>query len=146
MKLNWGWGIAIAYSTFALALIAFLIYSTTLNRDLVSDNYYEEDAKYQEKIEKVERTKNLDNTLKIYQSNGEIIFEYPKQFKNSEISGEVLFFRPSSEMQDRKFIVKADTSNMQFMKEKVFEKGKWRVKVNWKADTTYYTEQIIMIE
>ena len=51
MKFNWGYKILFVYLSFAGGIL-YLVYRTSLeNRDLVSDNYYEEELAYQKVID-----------------------------------------------------------------------------------------------
>ena len=51
MKNKWGIGIAAAYITFALGMILFAVHASRQHYDLVSNNYYEQAVKYQDKID-----------------------------------------------------------------------------------------------
>ena len=50
--MNWGWRITIVYSLFALTMIGAVIYSTTLDVNLVEEDYYEKEVNYQQVINK----------------------------------------------------------------------------------------------
>ena len=56
MKFNWGWGIFIVLVLF-IAFIGNLVYKSSQVRvDLVSENYYEKEIKYQHQIESEKNT------------------------------------------------------------------------------------------
>ena len=52
MKFNWGTGIFLLYAGFAAVTIALVIFAMTKKVDLVTDNYYDKELKYEEQIQK----------------------------------------------------------------------------------------------
>ena len=65
MKFNWGYKILIVYLAFAGGIL-YMVYLTTLqNRDLVSENYYEEELAYQKVIDKSAKTAQLSGDVKV---------------------------------------------------------------------------------
>jgi hypothetical protein len=66
--------------------------------------------------------------------------------KGKAIGGEILFFRPSNSKLDVKMLVKVSESNLQVIDIRNFQKGLWRMKINWSCDgITYYNEETIMM-
>ena len=65
MKLNWGYKILIVYLMFAAGMLTMVYLTTQENRDLVSDNYYEEELAYQEIIDQSSRTAKLSAAVEV---------------------------------------------------------------------------------
>ena len=65
MKINWGSGIAIFYSLFVITMVYAVVRSTQFDNSLVSDHYYADDLKYQERFDKLSNAQNLKEDLKI---------------------------------------------------------------------------------
>ena len=62
MKLNWGAGILLAFIGFISFIMYFIITMTTnsaYDHDLVSENYYADELKYQNDIDKLKNAKKL---------------------------------------------------------------------------------------
>ena len=120
-----------------------------MNQDvsLVSDNYYEKSLSYQKEIDKQSRTNSLDEQVKI-NFNGEIInILFPVECLNKNISGEIYFYRPSNPKLDFKLPLDINEEGNQIILVKDFEKGFWRVKLNWTMNGNgYYNERAITIE
>lgn len=146
MKFNWGHGIAIFYTSFALIMIFMVIKSTGYDRSLVYEDYYAKDLAYQEQYDKIVNSKNLSHPLEIKEDMANAVVElvFPEEIKN--ISGVVHFYRPSGKAVDFKLKI----ANLQQNKMTVSVKGKltgaWTVKVDWKGDgTAFYDEKDIFI-
>ena len=146
MKISWGIGISAVYIIFVVVMVGTVIFSTTQETHLVTDDYYEKEIAYQEQIEKIERTKLLPEQLKIYIKEGLIFFDFPKAFESKTIGGSILFYRPSDRSKDFILPIELNNENEQFISTSKFQKGMWRLQVEWESgNDNYYNEQIIMI-
>lgn len=163
-KFNWGWGIAIVYSLFVLTFIAILIYSTTQKVDLVNEDYYKSELNYQKRIEAINRTKLINDDVKISLDNNSLLIQIPfwsNDIKNSKIK----LYRPSNSKQDKEFnlsqLVVVESSkesssasklvtNEQLSKYKINNinvgKGFWKVQLEWEVNgNKYYKEESMML-
>jgi nitrogen fixation protein FixH len=144
MKMNWGKGIIIVFVIF-FAGMAFMAYkSMTKNIDLVAQNYYEKEIKYQNQIDKINSTSSLKEKLMIETTGGSLVITYPE---TTGLKGDISFYRPSDAKKDFKLPVEAGKDNKQIINTQTLLKGLWRVQVNWSADgLDYYNEEKIMIQ
>lgn len=119
----------------------------TQDVSLVSDNYYEKSLSYQDEIDKQSRTNSLDEEVTI-NFNGQIInILFPVEYLNGNLSGEIYFYRPSDSKLDFKMPLDLNEEGNQMILVKNFEKGFWRVKLNWTMDGDgYYNERAINVE
>jgi len=143
MKLNWGTGIAVFYISFVL-FIGFMIYLTTTQKyDLVTENYYEEEIKYQSKIDQKERANDLEGNLFVSIEGENLKINFPDQ--EGLLKGKVVCFRPSDEDKDFGQEISTKKGFYELPLEK-FSKGKYILKINWEAEgETYYSEQTVII-
>lgn len=145
-KLNWGVMIAIFYSAFVLVLIAFLFYSRTVKFDLVSEDYYDQEIKYQDRIDKIIRAKSLKQQLELETFKEAIMLQYPSYMNRSELTGKIHFYRPSDKNLDFFITVAVDSSNKQIVPTSNLKSGLWNLKVEWaKSDSTFYNEFAIVL-
>ena len=146
-RINWGTGIAIGIIVFVVISISMTVIFMTQDVNLVSDNYYEKSLSYQDEIDKQSRTKSLDEQVSI-NFNGEIInILFPSAYLDKNISGEIYFYRPSNPSLDFKMPLELNEEGNQLILAKNFEKGFWRLKLNWTMDGNgYYNERAISIE
>ncbi len=124
-----------------LAMVIFVIKSRSVDHSLVTDNYYEEDIKYQAHMNKVANSQALDTDLAINKLPGrQVELKFPDL--KTDISGEVWFYRPNDSSKDFKLDIKPDGEGAFTVDGKDLLPGLWRVKVQWQAgEDKYYKEK-----
>lgn len=140
-RFHWGWGIAMFYSFFVLAMLYFVLYSRNVDHTLEVENYYDYDIGYEKLIgEKLRNSASLKVPVKIeyIEDLKNITIVFPSDFKN--ISGNVKFYRPNNKKLDQEIVIKADTSNIQVVDVKDFVPGVWKINVEWKNDGKEYLD------
>jgi hypothetical protein len=143
MKLNWGTGIAIFYIVFVL-FTGFMVYKAFgEDFDLVTEDYYAQEIKFQDKIDSRTRAEKLDASLQSVVDGKNLKIIFPQQ--EEALSGSINCFRPSDETKD--FTESFETANgFHTIPLNKFIKGKYLIKVDWSAnDIEYYQEQTIII-
>ncbi len=102
MKINWGSGIAIFYSLFVITMVYAVVRSTQFDNSLVSDHYYADDLKYQEKFDKLSNAQGLKQDLEIQtaESGSQVELFFPSEL--GKVHGEIYFFCPSDQSRDFK--------------------------------------------
>jgi hypothetical protein len=145
MKLNWGSGIAIGFSCFVIFMSALVIESFRQNFDLVHEDYYGEELKYQDRINRGMQSSGLTGKVTYELSATEIVINFPEEIKKENISGEVLFFRPSDKKMDVKSYIHLNDGRQHFQLNQ-FSKGLYKMQINWEAaGTKYYNEETIIL-
>lgn len=147
MKLNWGWSIAIFYTLFVLVFIGILFFSFTQDNSLVVDDYYEQDLNVQDRIDKQNNYRNFGAAVSHQYSASEATVQFSFPAAMHEVSGKVLFYRPSSAKQDYEVTIKLDTTNLQTISVRHLIPGQWQMHVEWMADGIpyYFSEQLVMV-
>ena len=143
--LNWGWGIAIFYSTFLVIVIGSVIYTSTLDYFLVSDDYYQRGIDYQNQIDKLNRTAKLSETVTWnYNVRSQTVqFHYP----NELTFGKIVFYRPSNSNLDRYVKIEKNENNLQIIKVLNWARGYWKLKIDWQTENnSYYNEGTIELK
>lgn len=130
MKINWGFGIFAAYAVFMIIVLGTVAFTTTVDVDLVADDYYEQELKYQNEIDKKDRTDKLSEQVNINIDSEYLTIIFPKAYA-SDITGKINFYRPSDKKLDFALDIKSDTSGQQFIPTNKLAKGLWKVKVDW---------------
>lgn len=106
--MNWGKSIVLAFVLFALFIGVLVTISVRQDVPLVSANYYEQELKYQEQIDRIKNTNDLPEKPVIEVAGGALEVRYPLM---SEITaGELELFRPSDSKLDRKYSLTADAT------------------------------------
>jgi|WetSurMetagenome_2_1015567.scaffolds.fasta_scaffold47059_3 hypothetical protein len=146
MKLNWGKRIAVLYIGFVILVLAMVILAMTRKTELVSENYYEKEIKYQEQIDKEKRTNELNGKVKIEYSGSYILIKFPSTYNLKNIKGTINFYRPSDESKDFKLNIEPDENGEQKVATTKLLKGLWKVKINWfLEEKEYYNESSVLI-
>lgn len=144
MKWNWGTGIALAYAIFAGSMVILVIKSTTQDLSLVSDHYYADDVAYQQQYQKIENSMNLSDQVQVSSSAGLIEVRFPQGMGVTQ--GEVFLFCPSDSKQDRHVPIALTAENTMSIPSDGLKRGKWRVKIDWKAgEKDYYQESTLVL-
>ncbi len=146
INFNWGTGIVIAFVIFMGGIITIAVYLMNQDVNLVADDYYDQEIKYQQQIDRIKRTKKLD-TKNIITFNGTTVnVTIPKSLLKSNLTGEIYFYRPSDENIDIKIPLHTDSLGVQVIPVSGLEKGSWTVKVNWlTGKKEYFVEKHIFI-
>lgn len=129
-KSSWRLFVVFPIVLFALAMILMVVISMTKNVDLVADNYYEQELKYQQQIDLKKNSVELSNLLKA-DANGNSVIIYaddPKALSGK--SGEVIFYRPSDAAKDFKVSFMPDENGKQIISHPALTKGLWKIRLN----------------
>ena len=142
MKFNWGTGIAIFYILFMGTMIYMVYKSTQHDRNLVVENYYENDLQYQSHLDKLNNANKLEKDLKIVQNTSEkyIRFSFPEEFK--EVEGEILFYRTADQSKDFKTKIQLNENHEFVFPTNEMLAGGWEVKVDWKGDKIPFFKKV----
>lgn len=138
-KLNWGHGLMIALGCFIL-FILFLILVFPIgkqNADMISDNYYEEELKYQDVIDAKENAAQLKE-VPAYKATAEgMEITFPQSIKVDNNKVEFILFRTEDSNLDIKKEVTLQ-HNLFLIPAKVISKGSYTLKLKWKENKKPY--------
>lgn len=146
VNISWGTKIAILYISF-VALIGFMVtLCLKQNIELVSEDYYERELVFQDKINEMNNANALPENLSHLILPEGVQIQFPALFKNKKVSGEILFFRPADKSKDYSIPIQLNSDAEQVIDAKYLSKGMYKMKVSWSADDiSYFTEELIVI-
>ncbi|GHA56973.1 FixH family protein [Pontibacter akesuensis] len=144
----WPYAIVVCMVLFMGYIAMFVYRAMNQDVDLVSTNYYEQEIKYQDHINKVGRTKAAGDVAINYNAeNNSILVQLPQSLKGQAILGTVNLFRPSDDKLDQELPLQLGRDMSQLVETAELEKGLWKVRVNFTAqDEAYFAEQTITIQ
>jgi len=146
MKISWGVGIAVLYIGFMAVVLGAVAFSTTQDVNLVTEEYYEKELEYQAQLDKMNRANALPEKLNVIIEGENIKITFPSIFSPEFLTGKVLLYRPSSGTEDFELPVQPDVHGVQIINTQKMSKGLWKVKVDWKASSSeYFNEKILMV-
>jgi len=142
--MNWGTRIVITFIVFVGIIATLVTISMKQDVNLVADDYYVKELAYQDQIVSENNINELSVKPKVTldRSKGLITLH----IDGEDLDGEVLFFRPSKASMDKKYKLQTNAEGLQVFKINDFDKGLWKVKVNWTSeDKPYYLEQSVVL-
>jgi nitrogen fixation protein FixH len=145
----WPFAIIGAFALFISGTVCLIVLACTHGSDLVSANYYEQELKFQEHIDRVHRTEVMAASAKVAYNadNATITLSLPTPQIAGATAGHIQLYRPSSVGLDRDVKLNVDRSGIQSVDASGLEPGLWRVRVSWTAEEReYYTEQQLVVK
>ena len=146
IKIGWGTRIAILYCGFVLLMGIMVAICMRQKTDLVSEDYYEKELAFQSRIAEAGNANALPEKVTHTITAQGIGLSFPSFFNNKNVTGEVLFFRPSDASKDYKTAIRLNEHQRQEIPLDNLSKGMYRMQISWEAnDTAYFNEQTIVI-
>jgi hypothetical protein len=145
MKFNWGAKITLVYLLFVAGIMFLVLQSGRQKIDLVTPDYYEQEIKYQERIDQSKRAEALTGKLSVQSQGDSLIIRFPEEQAAREIKGHLWVYYPADESLDVKADIRTGNGRA-VMVLPVNEKrsGMSILKTNWSCEgIDYYTETIL---
>lgn len=148
MNKAWIWPAGIIGTIAAfISFMAFTwIYYDSQQIDLVTPNYYERQIQYQGQIDRIRRTKDLPEPMRLSYSAEQRLIEirFPSFFKPEEVKGAITLYRPSDASLDFFVPLALNPEGKQFISTTNLAAGMWRAKIDWEfAGLGYYHEEVV---
>lgn len=147
MNFSWGYKITLLYSTFAAFIFVMVYKSSTLNTELVRDDYYQAEITYQDRIEEMRNSRDLEQpvTIKYKAADDKLIADMPEL--GTTISGKVLVYRPSDSKLDKTIKLDLASGDDWQMSTAGMASGLWRVEMEWSANgKNYYNNEVVILK
>ena len=144
--MNWGHKITVLYLAF-VAMILIMVFMTMNEKvELVSADYYDQEIKFQGKIDAINNTHKLSGPLEFQAKNKIIQIFYPKELIGKGIQGEIKLYRPSDASLDYKTTINVNEKGEQQISSGKFKKGLYKMQMKWVQDKQnyYFEEQVFM--
>jgi hypothetical protein len=142
-NINWGHRIIIVYGVFVLGTLLMVYQSTLQKFDLVQNDYYAAELKYQEVIDASARAKAIGGDLVVKQAMDSIVLSLPSYFNGAKVKGKAQLYYAADKQQDQYFDFETTNAYAAF-KIGQYQKGNYTVKLELiKLGVAYYYEQKI---
>jgi hypothetical protein len=150
MKTNlnlWPYGILLTFVLFISGTAGLIVLAATQKTDLVSNNYYEQEIKYQTRIDSLARAKQLDHPASVAcDPSGKHILISLSSFEKDKTTGTIQLYRPSAAGMDRQLKLEPDANGVQTLDASGLQKGLWKVRVSWNVNgQDYFLDEKIVI-
>jgi nitrogen fixation protein FixH len=140
MKINWGTAIVIAFVCFISFIMYFVINMSTntkYNHDLVVEDYYQQELKFQNDINKEENSKTLTTNVSWVKTTDGISIKFPENLDLNKIKGTVFLYRPSNKALDFEIPISLSNHNLLIPDKRLLD-GRWNIKIDWKYNNNNY--------
>ena len=139
----------IAFFTVAiLGCASFVVFCSRHPADLVTADYYEQEIRYQSRIDDVQRARQRALATKVtYDFKTHLIsITLPRLDAKSRAVGKVQLYRPSSVKLDREVPLEPRADGVQTIDARDLLPGLWKVRVSWTVDhQDYYVDQKLVV-
>jgi hypothetical protein len=142
----WPVGILAAFALFFVGLTSAIVIAATHGESLVSNDYYEQEIKFQDQITGADRAQKSGAKIVFDAQTGLLVIQVPVAQLNHKISGTVELYRPSEPKLDREFLLEPRADGTQTFNFSRLAGGLWVVRVKWTAaGGNYFLEQKITV-
>jgi hypothetical protein len=144
-KINWGHKIIFIYGAFVLGIL-FLVYQSSQQKfDLVENDYYAAELKYQDVIDASARAKALGGMLIVKYESDSLKMTLPAAFNGVNVKGKAHLYYAADKQQDLSFDFETLNAFAAFKIDQ-YKKGNYTIKIDLvKSGVAYYYEQKIFL-
>jgi hypothetical protein len=144
----WPLGITLGAALCIGIYATFVVIACTHKSELVSDNYYDQEIRYQTRIDSQLRTAQLATKASALYDDlaARIIVSLPTEHVGKAAGGEIVLFRPSEAGQDRVFQFAPDANGAQALDVANVPDGLYRLRFTWNvAGEDFFLDQKIVV-
>lgn len=144
----WPAGIIAFFSVAICAAVGFVIFCQRNKVDLVTADYYEQEVRYQDQLERAHRAASLQAPASIgYDEPARrITVSVPAEHLDPSLKGWIQLYRPSAAGLDQKIPLQVDPAGAQVIDASGLADGLWHVRVSWNArGADYYYDQRLIV-
>ena len=143
MKFNWGTGIVLAFVAFIIFILYFVVLSfrdPASNHDLVTDDYYQKELKYQDDLDAAKNLEVAGSGMHVALVEEGLQIGFPEYMEPSKIKGTVSLYRPSNKQLDFKTPIQLSERQLLIPKSRLLD-GRWDIRVEWMYEDKPYLYQ-----
>jgi nitrogen fixation protein FixH len=144
----WPVGIIAAFALFVSGTAGLIVMAASQKSDLISADYYEQELKYQQRIDSLTRSEQLETKASAVFDAAQcrIVVTLPAEHVRNRLSGRIQLYRPSQAGMDRLFDLQPDASGVQTLDAAALAPGLWKARVSWTVDRKdYFIDRKIVV-
>lgn len=148
------WPVAII-AWFAIFMTFTVIIVTYLSRqkvDLVQTDYYDDEIRYQEQLDRLNRTEKIKSEIAVVYDSARkaIAISLPggadQRAPDKKISGHIRLYRPANQALDREIKLSLDNTGSQIIDTRDLAAGLWKVRIYWSVGgQDFYFNQAVRV-
>ena len=147
MKFNWGHGIVLVIVTGVLGFSSLVFITTREKIDMVTEDYYPKELKYDEQIAKIKNYNALSKKV-VIKKEKDILIQFPDNIADAnQISGLVHLYRPSDKSLDVEKDIKLSSDYIMTLSSDKLIGGKYELIIEWEANSQpYLTKEALYVD
>lgn len=136
--MDWGKGILLTIIGFVALIITLVVISVRMDGiELVTENYYEEELKFQDQIDKENSALRLEREVMRYDATSQtVLLDLPRGAR-----GKLQLFRPSDSNLDQVLSFTAAEEGQTAIPVENLKAGYWKFQLNWTVEGKDYYEE-----
>lgn len=144
------WPIAIVawFVFFTVATVALVILATHQREDLVREDYYDEEVRFQQQIDRMNRTARVASGVAVrYDIAAQnLVVTLPADQARRSPSGQITLYRPSDSRLDQELPLALEADGIQRIDVSHLQTGLWKVRLRWDVSgDEFYSDQEVVI-
>ena len=144
----WPFAIMAFFAVLISCIVAFIIFATRNKMELVHANYYEDEMRFQQQMDRVKRTRALPaGVAATYDAKEDsITITLPQEHARLAATGRIELYRPSDSKLDRHLPLALSAEGAQRVEANTLRSGLWKVRVHWKVGgDEFFFDQSMLI-
>ena len=142
----WPYGIIAFFGLLFCGMATIVTIAATHRESMVSENYYEQELKFQDQIDSAARAQKTGANIQLDAATRKLLVAVPAAQLAQKFSGAIEFYRPSAPELDREFQFLPRADGTQALDVSQLAAGLWQVRVKWNAGgQDYFLERKITI-
>lgn len=145
--MSWGIRITVLYLGF-VALILTLVFTCFGHKtELEYKDYYARELRFQDQIDASANAANLETPIDYQVKGAHVLIKIPKEILGAELSGKIIFLKPSDSSQDQTLQLNPDSEGKQIVNGSHFTKGVYKMQIVFSSNgKSYFTENTINLK
>ena len=141
MNISWGTKIALLYISFVVMIISLVAASSRKKVDLVSDNYYQQEVDFQQRIDAEQARAGLRDSVTLEAAPNYITLVFPQTFRTKKLTADIHFYAIANGDADKSFVLTTTDGKLSIDRYKL-ARVPYEVQVSWKVDGIAYYQAI----
>jgi hypothetical protein len=142
----WPYAIMIWMALFATGIFSFIVVAQRNHVDLVGPDYYDQEIKFQQQIDRVANTRSVKREISIRYNAGEIDIALPPEHARQSPTGSIQLYRPSDASLDQQVTLAVGKNGDQKIDATKLRPGLWKVRITWKVGPEeYFFDQSLVV-
>lgn len=145
----WPYGIVAVFVVFITSIATVVTYISRHRVDLVSADYYEQEIRFQQRLDQMNRTAALGAPARVgfKADTREIQIQLPAAVAPGDrFEGRLQLYRPSAAGMDREVLLAPDARGAQSFPAPDLAAGVWKARLHWSVNgQAYFAEERLII-